>query len=64
MLKINREKPPRHMRNFLTARERRKLGFYKLPNKGMIFQDFLPMNQLWNDYAKKLLQVDDWNETG
>ena len=64
MLKINREKPPRQLRNFLTARERRSLGFYKLPKSGMTFRDFLPMNQLWNDYATKFLQVDTWDETG
>lgn len=45
---------------FLKARERRQLGLYKLPKRGMKYQDFLGINELWKGYIRNLVDFNKW----
>ncbi|KAF4516989.1 hypothetical protein B566_EDAN005591 [Ephemera danica] len=50
-----KEAPPRRLKTQLSQRERRRLGLYTLPRKGLQFSDYLPLNGLWRDYMKSYL---------
>merc|ERR1719290_214560 len=56
--KQKRQKPVRKSKQYLTAKERRTLGLYRLPKRGLKYSSFLPLNSLWNGYMAELLDFD------
>jgi len=59
-----KQKPVRKSKQYLTAKERRSLGLYRLPKKGLKYSTFLPLNSLWNGYMKELLDIDTLEKGG
>jgi len=62
--KQKKQKPVRKSKQYLTAKERRSLGLYRLPKKGLKYSSFLPLNSLWNGYMKELLDFDTLEKGG
>jgi len=62
--KQKKQKPVRKSKQYLTAKERRALGLYRLPKKGLKYSSFLPLNSLWNGYMKELLDIDTLEKGG
>jgi len=62
--KQKKQKPVRKSKQYLTAKERRSLGLYRLPKKGLKYSSFLPLNSLWNGYMKELLDIDALEKGG
>lgn len=56
--KNKKGKPSRRSRQYLTAKERRSLGLYRLPKKGLKYSSFLPLHSLWTGYMDELLDLD------
>ena len=50
-------KSARVSKKFLTARERRELGLYRLPKVGLRYAQFLGLHELWNTYMQQLLDL-------
>jgi len=48
-------KPPRKSNKGLSGKERRDLGLYRLPKKGLTYDLFLPLHSLWQGYMKELI---------
>jgi len=46
---------PKRKVNLLTAKERRRLGLNRLPKRGLNFEDFHSMHDLWLDYIRKVV---------
>jgi len=59
-----KQKPVRKSKQYLTAKERRSLGLYRLLKKGLKYSSFLPLNSLWNGYMKELLDIDTLEKGG
>eukprot|EP00092_Neocalanus_flemingeri_P034268 GFUD01037265.1.p2 GENE.GFUD01037265.1~~GFUD01037265.1.p2 ORF type:complete len:230 (+),score=65.68 GFUD01037265.1:838-1527(+) len=55
--KQKKNKPARKSRQYLTAKERRALGLYRLPKKGLKYSSFLPLHTLWTGYMEELLDL-------
>jgi len=53
--KLSVRKPPRKLRKGLSSKERRDLGLYRLPKKGLSYDSFLPLHSLWQGYMKELI---------
>jgi len=55
--KAKKVKPVKKRRpgQYLTAKERRSLGLNRLPKRGLNFEDFHPMHDLWLDYMRKVV---------
>jgi len=62
--KNKKQKPVRKSKQYLTAKERRNLGLYRLPKKGLKYSSFLPLNSLWNGYMKELLDLESLQKGG
>jgi len=48
----------------LTAKERRNLGLFRLPKKGLQYSSFLPLHNLWAGYMKELLDLEGLETSG
>jgi ribonuclease P protein subunit POP4 len=55
--KYKNKKPPRKSKKALSASEKRSLGLYRLPKKGMLYSSFLPLHSLWRGYMGELLDL-------
>jgi len=62
--KQKKQKPVRKSKQYLTAKERRALGLYRLPKKGLKYSSFLPLNSLWNGYMAELLDLPSLEKGG
>jgi len=56
--KRTKSKPLRNSKKPLTAKEKRSLGLYRLPKKGLKYSSFESINSMWNGYMKELLDLD------
>jgi ribonuclease P protein subunit POP4 len=53
-----KKKPARRKAGkYLTARERRDLGLFRLPRKGMRYADMTELHTLWLGYMRELLNL-------
>jgi len=61
-----RKRPPaRQSKKYLTAKERRRLGMFRLPKTGVLsFKSFLPLHSLWTGYMQELLSLDQLEKGG
>jgi hypothetical protein len=59
-----RVKTPRISKKFLTARERRTLGLYRLPKRGLRFAQFTELEGLWESYMREMLGLDQLETSG
>jgi hypothetical protein len=59
-----RLKTPRLSKKFLTARERRELGLYRLPKRGLRYSQFEALQDLWRGYMRELLDLDQLETSG
>lgn len=57
-------KSARVSKKFLTARERRELGLYRLPKVGLRYSQFLGLHHLWSSYMHQLLDLPRLEATG
>jgi len=48
----------------LTAKERRNLGLFRLPKRGLQYSSFLPLHNLWSGYMKELLDLEGLETSG
>jgi len=48
----------------LTAKERRNLGLFRLPKRGLQYSSFLPLHDLWTGYMKELLDLEGLEASG
>jgi len=48
----------------LTAKERRNLGLFRLPKRGLQYSSFLPLHNLWAGYMKELLDLEGLEASG
>jgi len=48
----------------LTAKERRNLGLFRLPKKGLQYSSYLPLHNLWTGYMKELLDLEGLEASG
>ena len=48
----------------LTSRSRRELGLHKLDRTGLRYADYLPLNELWQQYMRVYLSLDMLNKSG
>lgn len=55
--KLTKSKPVRKTKRPLTAREKRDLGLYRLPRKGLKYSSFESLHQLWLGYMTELLDL-------
>ena len=62
--KKKKSKPIRKSKQYLTAKERRALGLYRLPKKGLEYTSFLPLHSLWKGYMEELLDVSNLEKGG
>jgi len=62
--KNKKSKPSRRSRQYLSAKERRSLGLYRLPKKGLKYSSFLPLHSLWTGYMEELLDLDNLEKGG
>ena len=62
--KAPRVKKPRLSKKFLTARERRELGLYRLPKRGLRYAQFTGLQELWLGYMRELLGLDQLEASG
>jgi len=46
---------PKRKVNLLSAKERRRLGLNRLPKRGLNFEDFHSMHDLWLEYMRKVV---------
>lgn len=53
--KINQKRQPRKCKKFLTSKERRELGLYRLPKKGLKYETYVELNHLWLGYIRELV---------
>ena len=57
-------KPRRKSKKPLTAREKRALGLYRLPKKGLQYSSFLGLHSLWTGYMTELLDIEALEKGG
>jgi len=62
--KVARRKPVRKSKKQLTAKERRSLGLFRLPKRGLLYSSFLPLHDLWTQYMTELLDLPGLESTG
>jgi len=48
----------------LTAKERRNLGLFRLPKRGLQYSSFLPLHNLWAGYMNELLDLEGLEASG
>lgn len=41
----------------LSNTKKRSLGLYNISRRGLLYKDLLPLNQLWNQYIEKFLEL-------
>jgi len=58
------KKQPRKSNKGLSATERRSLGLYRLPKKGLLYSSFLPLHSLWLGYMAELLNLESLEAGG
>jgi len=58
------KKKPRVSKKMLTAREKRDLGLHRLPKKGLNYQQFKDLHELWKGYMQELLELDKLKQDG
>jgi len=56
--------PVRKSKKQLTAKERRNLGLFRLPKRGLQYSSFLPLHNLWTGYMKELLDLEGLEASG
>ena len=62
--KPKKQRPVRLRKGALTSRSRRELGFHKLDRTGLKYADYVPLNDLWQQYMRVYLSLDTLNKTG
>ena len=62
--KRTKSKPIRKSKKPLTAKEKRSLGLYRLPKKGLKYSSFEALNSMWNGYMKELLDLESLESGG
>jgi len=62
--KNKKYKPIRKSKKALSAKERRTLGLYRLPKKGLLYSSFIPLHSLWTGYMDELLALSGLESTG
>lgn len=62
--KLRKKKTVRKSKKALSAGERRSLGLYRLPKKGLLYSSFLPLHSLWSGYMAELLDLPGLEMTG
>ena len=63
--KKQKKKPQVRLRKgALTSKSRRELGFHKLDATGLKYSDYLPLNDLWQQYMRVYLNLDMLNKSG
>jgi ribonuclease P protein subunit POP4 len=59
-----RKQNVRKSKKQLTAKERRALGLFRLPRRGLSYPSFLPLHRLWTDYMAELLDLPGLEASG
>jgi len=59
-----KKRPVRKSCKQLTAKERRKLGLFRLPKRGLSYASFKPLHDLWLHYMKELLDLKGLEASG
>lgn len=62
--KVSKKKSCRKSNKPLTAREKRALGLYRLPKKGLQYSSFLSLHSLWSGYMRELLDIETLQSAG
>ena len=62
--KTTKNKPFRKGKKALTAKEKRSLGLYRLPKKGLQYASFQSLHTLWLGYMTELLDLDNLEKGG
>lgn len=59
--KKNRVKTPKAKtkRVYLNRNEKKRLNFFHLSREGLKYDDFVPMNLMWNEYISNVLQLNE-----
>ena len=58
------KKQNRKSKKPLTAREKRALGLYRLPKRGLQYSSFVSLNSLWLGYMEELLDLESLEKGG
>nr|XP_021196314.2 ribonuclease P protein subunit p29 [Helicoverpa armigera] len=56
--KSQKRKPNKKKVRCLTRVEKRSLGFYNIPRNEVKYNDVVPLNEIWQNYMKDLLELD------
>uniref|UniRef100_A0A2A4IWV8 Ribonuclease P protein subunit p29 n=1 Tax=Heliothis virescens TaxID=7102 RepID=A0A2A4IWV8_HELVI len=56
--KSQKRKPNKKKVRCLTRIEKKSLGFYNIPRNEVKYSDVLPLNEIWQNYMKDLLELD------
>ncbi|KAG8228866.1 hypothetical protein J437_LFUL007602 [Ladona fulva] len=56
--------PHRFKKKELSLKEKRKLGLFRLSKSGFLFEDFLPLHNLWKEYIRTCLGVEQLEKLG
>lgn len=56
--KTQKKKARKKKTRNLTRKEKKSLGFYSLPRRGVKYDDVLPMNAIWLEYINTMLELD------
>jgi len=62
--KLGKNKGRRKSRKSLTAKEKRALGLYRLPKKGLQYSKFVSLHSLWSGYMQELLDIEPLERGG
>ena len=62
--KLLKNKPFRKTKKPLTAKEKRSLGLYRLPRKGLKYSSFVSLHALWSGYMTELLDLQALEDGG
>ena len=62
--KLLKNKPFRKTKKPLTAKEKRSLGLYRLPRKGLKYSSFVSLHSLWSGYMTELLDLQALEDGG
>lgn len=53
-----KKKPSTKKVKILTRKEKKALSFYEIPRNSVKYEDFLPMHEMWIQYASQILELD------
>jgi len=59
-----KSKKPRISNKQLTSKEKRQLGLYRLPKIGLLYTNFIELNDMWTQYMRQLLDTPGLTESG